>query len=252
MPNEVGPGDVKALYEYAINTYSGGNLPYAIRLFQGIVELHHPFYTPFSLGVLADAYRKLNKDELELDTLKRVVELPKEQQLFLDPGFVAGCYQKTGDLKTAKSMLASQLDLDPDEPRFVSNLAEICLIDGDLKEAERLADGLSQRVEPGYQVLGRMIKGFSLAIRRQYAESAKELLWVGQYIASAGPAVGSVWDYRDMQTLLGKLGHSTRMAEVLINALTVRTAPAEFAPLWAEVSAVGTVAPPQDARNLSA
>ncbi len=235
MPTELTREDVKAIYEYGIAMSRAGNLPYAAQLLEMAALSGQPFYTAFALSELAQLYRRLGSDNLELAILKRITQLPEEQRNLLEPKWMAACHEKTGDLKAARSMLAAVMKLTPDDPAAFGALAEVSLLDGRLEEADALAGRLMQRGEPPYQVLGRMIRAFSLALRDRSEESAAELNWVGQYLISAGPISGEAWDYRDIQALLSKMGTNARTATLLINVLVNRTAFQGFAQAWAEI-----------------
>jgi|SRR5208282_2584435 len=227
--------DVKALFEHAINV-GRTDVPYAIQLLERVAASGHPFYTPFALSTLADQYRKLGKNELELGAYGRIVEMPEEQRKLLNPKFVAACYVKVGDLKSADAILRAQLDLTRDDPALLAAIGELRLFDGLFESAEAPAEKLILRGEPGYQVLGRLIKGLSLALRGNHEAAMQELQLVGQSL-TANAGLGGVWDYRDMQKFAGKLGPSARVADPLFRALIAGTPPQDFARAWAELTA---------------
>jgi tetratricopeptide (TPR) repeat protein len=234
MQTELTREDVKALFDFGVNTLGGGNLPYAAQLLEMVAQSRQVFYTAFALSSLAQIYRTLRIEDLELGTIKRIIGLPEEQRMLLDPKWIAACYQKTGDLKKARSELTTLLKLSPEDPGVLGNLAEVSLLDGSLEEAEKLAERLAQRGEPGYQILGRLIKAFSFALRNKPEESAAQLNWLGQFFVSVGSIPTESWDYRDIQALLGKLGPNARAATLLINVLTGSVTPKEFAHAWTE------------------
>lgn len=236
MQTELAREDIKALYEHGVAVMRAGNLAYAIQLFERVAELGQGFYVPFALSSLAEAYRKLLMSELELRTLKRIVELPDDFRLFLDPRWVATCYQKTGGFKAAQSVLLNVLKLTPDEPSILGGLAEVYLLEGNLGEAEKLAERLLPRGEPVYQVLGMVIKAFSLELRNSHDESAAELSRTGQYLC-LGNMPREAWDFRDIQTLVRKLGPNARTAGLLMDFLVGKLSPQEFTRLWTETTA---------------
>jgi tetratricopeptide (TPR) repeat protein len=236
MQTELTREDVKTLYEFAVTTMRGGNLPYAMQLFERVAQSRQAFYTPFALSSLAEVYRKLRIGDLELGTLKRIMELPEEQKLLLDPRWLASCYQKLGDLRAARSLLADLLKLTPDDLAILGGLAEVSLLEGNLAEAEKLAGRLVQIGGPTYQILGRVIRAFSFELRDRHQESASELNGIGQYLISLGSIPIETWDYRDVQALLGKMGPNAKTAMLLMDVLGNRVTLQEFARIWTETT----------------
>src|SRR5260370_5738632 len=157
MPNELTREDAKDLYGLAVNTQRSSNYVYAIRLFERVVAIGEPFYTPFALAGISQCYAALGHPNLEVATLKQVTELPKQQQLLLNPGWLAMCYQKSGDLREAVSLHVEVLKLAPHEPLSIAGLAELSLLMGRPDQAEAHAAELQQRAEPHFQILGRII-----------------------------------------------------------------------------------------------
>jgi tetratricopeptide (TPR) repeat protein len=237
MPNEHTHEYTKALYDYAVNVSRGQDTVHAIGLLERLVEIGDPFYTPFALSLLAQNYKKLGRDDLEMQTRKRVTKLPKDQQLLLHPSWVAACYQKNGDLKAAGDILAQILKLTPHDPDIAAGVAEISLIEGNPDKALALTEALRQRAEPGYQILGRTIGAFAYALRGEYEQSARELSWIGQFLISSGSVPIGQWDYRDLkESLASKMGPNARAANLLLDALTGKKPLADFAPAWAELT----------------
>src|SRR5260370_2682804 len=142
MPNENTPEYIKAFYDHAANVSRGQDHVYAVRLLEKLVELREPFYTSFALALLEQAYKRLGRDDLVAKTLKRVTELPKDQQVLLNPAWLASCYQRTGDFKGAKTILAEIRQLSPDEPYAVASLADVALAEGRPDQAYIISESL--------------------------------------------------------------------------------------------------------------
>jgi tetratricopeptide (TPR) repeat protein len=236
MPNHLTSEYAKALFDYATNVSRGPDTTYAIRLLEKVVEMSDPFYTPFALSLLDGNYRKLGRNDLELQTLKRVTLLPKDQQALLRPGWVAACYQKTGDFKGARDVLGEILSLFPDEPYAIAALAEISVLTNNAGEALARSAQLQKCPEPYFQILGHLFSAFALHFTGHAKESAQELHWIGEFITSAGKVPLGGWDYRDVQPLLTKMGTNAKAASLLLDALSERIALPEFAQAWTEVT----------------
>src|SRR5882762_10274906 len=235
MPNELTREYAKALYEFAVAVGRGPDTPYAIRLFEKLTEIGDPFYTPFALTFLDANYRKLGLNDLELRTMKRATLLPNDQQILLSPGWLATCYQKTGDFKGARDVLAQILSLSPHEPYAISALAELSLLEGNSDQTEAYATELQQRAEPQYQILGRIFRAFALALRNRHDDAAKELSWVGQFLISSASIPPGTWDYRDVQPVVAKTGPNARAFGLLLDTLMGKISLQEFTPAWAEI-----------------
>jgi len=226
--------DVKALYEHGMAMSQSGSLPYAAQLLETVAASGQPLFTGYALSELVQVYRKLRNEGLEMGTIKRIAQLSEEQRKLLEPKWIAACYEKTGDLKAARSVLTALMTLTPDDPAVFGALAEVSLLEGNVEEAGKLADRLILRGEAMYQVLGRMVKAFSLALGNRPEQSAAELSWIGQYLVSVGSIPGQSWDYRDLQNLLSKMGTNTKAATLLINVLLNKVTSQEFAQAWTE------------------
>lgn len=236
MPNELTREYAKELYELAINAQRGNNHVHAIRILERLEETGDPFYTPFALALIAQSYNTLGQRDLQTEVFKRVTKLPKEQQLLLHPGWIALCYQKLGDLKTAKEIHEEVLKLTPHDPNTHAALAEISLLQGNLDEAENWAKKLRERAEPHFQILGRIIGAFALALRNKHDESARELLWVGQFLISTGNIPTGQWDYSDLQPTVAKLGANSPAAALLQDVLSGRKTLPEFIEAWKNIA----------------
>src|SRR5215472_3002952 len=199
MPNELTREHAKALYELAINSQRSGNYVHTLRVLEKVVETKEPFYTPFALAAQSQCYNSLGRRGLDTETLKRITELPEEQQQLLNPDYLALCYQRSGNRKKAKEINAEILQIAPTDGAAISALAELSILDGRTEEAEQWAIALRNRVEPGYHILGRMIGVLVLLLNHRGDEAEKELRWVGQFLISTGNIPLQVWDYRDLQ-----------------------------------------------------
>src|SRR6266850_5646882 len=145
LPTELTREHLKDLYTLAVNTQRSGNYVYAIRLFETVEASGDPFHTPFALAGMSQCYAALGHPDLEAATLKRVTQLPKLQQLLLNPPWLALCYQRAGDLAEAKNIHAEILKLAPHEPNTLAALAELSLLQGDPGRAIAYAAELQQR-----------------------------------------------------------------------------------------------------------
>src|SRR6266852_557573 len=201
MPNELTREHAKLLYDLATNSRRTGNLVHTIQVMEKLVEINEPFYTPFALAAQSDCYNALGRRDLETATFKRVIGLPEEQQQLLNPAYLALCYQRLGDLKSAKKIHTELLELTPNDPLVIGALAEISLLEHRLEEAEHWASKLRARGEAPYQTLGRMIGALVMILNRRGDEAGKELQWVGQFLMSTGSIQLQAWDYRDLQPM---------------------------------------------------
>jgi tetratricopeptide (TPR) repeat protein len=208
---------------------------YAIRLFEGVVEASEPFYIAFALAGISQCYNELGHRDLETQTFKRITKLPKQQQLLLNPGWLALCYQKSGDLKEAENIHLEILQLAPSDPKSISALAEIYALTGNFAEAEARARELQQSAEPQYQILGRLVYAFALSVSGRYEEAVRDLSWVGQFLVSSGSIPAGTWDYRDLQPLVEKTGPNAKTFQFLLDAMQGKIPFAEFTSRWAEI-----------------
>jgi tetratricopeptide (TPR) repeat protein len=238
MPNELTHENAKTLYEYGISVQRAQNFVYAIRLFEILVEIADPFYTPFALNLISQCYNQLGRRDLEMKSFTRITQLPPDQQRLLNPVSLALSYQRVGNLKVARELHSEILELTPHDPASVAALSEILLLEGKPIDAEQRAKELRERPEPGYQILGRMIVAFALAIRDMHDAAAKELYWVGQFLISTGNVPVGSWDYSDLQPVAQKTGRNARTFNLLLEVLSSRLPLTEFIEEWK------TVAPP--------
>jgi len=236
MAHELTREHAKELYDLALNARKTGHFVHAIRVLEKLIEIGDPFYTPFALAIMLECYNILGQRELEMEVYKRVTRLPGEQQLLLNPTWLALCYQKSGDLKTARTIHGEILELTPNDPNTVAAFAEISLLQGNFDEAETWARKLRERAEVNYQILGRIILAFALALRSRHDESASELRWVGQFLISSGNIPTGAWDYRDLQPLAGELGANSPTAILLLDALTGRKILPQFIEAWNNIA----------------
>jgi tetratricopeptide (TPR) repeat protein len=242
MPNENSPEYVKALYELASVALTKQDTVYAIRLLEKLVSIHDPFYTPFALSLLDNAYRTIGREDLEIKTQNLIIDLPRPQQELLNPTYVAGCFTKRCDYKTAGTIYLENLAIAPGSPNLNAGYAEVCLLGGDLGSALNSIKLLINEPDIQWQILGRMFMGFVLTLKNKNDEAVKEFTWVGHFLKSSGlPAPG--WDYRDEQPILSKLGPNARMAEILLMALNRRMTLQEFVQTWEALTVAASPAP---------
>ena len=236
MPNEFTFERAKELYSLAVNAQRAKNFVYAVQLFESLIEADDAFYTPFALAGIAQCYYDLDRRDLLTGTFKRVTQLPKQQQLLLNPGWLALCYQRSGEIREAKIIHGKILELSPHDPMSISAIAELSLIEGDLDQTEAIALKLQQRAEPYLQILGRILRAFALALRSRNDEAATELSWVGQFMISSGSIPVGVWDYSDLQPLVAKTGANIKPLQLLFDALSGRISLPAFTPIWSEIA----------------
>jgi tetratricopeptide (TPR) repeat protein len=240
MPNEATPDYAKALYEYAVSIYRSQDNLYAICLFEKLQSLRDVFYTPFALANLAVLYKAIAREDLELDVFRRIVELPKDQQEILNPRWVSACYQRIGDFQGAEAALSRVLQLAPNDVKVLAARAEICLLAGRLIEAAKMGEIVRENPEPGFQIIGRMIRAFALSLMGHHDLAAKDLSWVGQFIIASGVPGSFAWDFRDLGRLVDRLGPNARAAGTIINVLLGRMPPQQFGQVWGELTAAAT------------
>ncbi len=231
MPTELTRGHAKVLFDFAVSV-KARDLVYAVRLFEKLLEIADPFYTPFALNNISECYSQLGQRDLELDALGRIVQLPRDQQQLLHPSSLALAFQRVGNLRAARELHNEILALTPHNPASVAALGEIFLLEGKPADAEPRAVELRERPEPAYQILGRMIGGFALALRGMHDAAAKELYWVGQFLISTGNVPVGAWDYRDLQPLAEKTGRNARTFNVLMDVLSTKMLLPEFIEVW--------------------
>lgn len=233
MTNELSSAEVKFLYDHALSVYRSGNWAYATQLLERLAGTGNPFHSAFALTLLADTYRITGKTEKELQTYSRIVHLPEEQKVLLDPRNLATCCLKARNFPEAKSWYRKILELMPNDLNAVAGLAELSLLTGENDEAITLSDMLTQRPEPRHQIVGRLLKGLGLALAGRQTDSAKELSWLGQYIISLGNVPADLsWDFRETQELATRMPDA-KMVNLLIDVLSRRIAPADFARAFA-------------------
>lgn len=228
MPNELGFTHAAALHGFASGVHNTRDYVYSVRLLEVEVSIGDPFYTPFALALLADCYRKLDKQELETRSLIRIIQLPRDQQELLNPRFLSACYQKAGDFKNAARILQQMLDLKADDPGTMAGLIEISLFEGDPEAAVVKSLLIKVRPEPGYQVLGRVLGAFAYGLQGQTDRAALDLVAAGQLIGSIGAIPGESWDYRDLYSLVPKMGPNEKAARLLLDALNGKVSIPEF------------------------
>ena len=232
MPNELAFERAKELYSLAVNAQRSKNSVYALQLFESLIEANDAFYTPFALVGVIQCYTDLARHDLLTATYKRVTQLPKPQQLLLNPSWLALCYQKSGDLREAKIIHAKILEVIPNDSASISAIAEMSLIEGNLDQTEALALNLQQRAEPKFQILGRILRAMVLDLRKKHDEAATELSWVGQFMISSGNIPTNMWDYGDVQPLVVKTSPNAKAIQVLFDALSGKIPLPEFTSVW--------------------
>jgi lipopolysaccharide biosynthesis regulator YciM len=237
MPNENTPEYARVLYEHAALITRGPDIVYAARLLERVIELRDPFYTPFALALLESVYKRLGREDLVEQTIRRVTQLAGDQQILLNPAWVASCYQRTGDTKAAKVILATITKLAPEDPLAMASLSEIALVEGHPDQAYVLSESLRRRPEPAFQILGNTLGAVALIFQGLDDGAAKELSWVGQFLVSTGSVPPSSWDYRDLRDMITTKarGVTAAAAVVLLDALAGKISIADFAPRWSQL-----------------
>jgi tetratricopeptide (TPR) repeat protein len=236
MPNELTSEYAERLYNHADKMQKTGDYVYAVRLLEKLVEVDDPFFTPFALVRIAQAHRQIGRRDLEENALRRITQLPREQQRLVKPGFLALSYQRVGNLGAARELHGEILELTPHDPESVAALAELFLLEGKPIDAEPRAAELRGRAEPNYQILGRMVGAFVLAFRGMHEAAGRELYWVGQFLISSGNVPVGLWDYSELQVLAEKTGRNARTFNVLMDVLNGKMALPEFIEIWKEVA----------------
>jgi tetratricopeptide (TPR) repeat protein len=237
MPIEVTPEYAKALYEHAAKMHQSQDLVYAIPLLERVSQLNDPFYSPFALSLLAQSYHKIKREDLEAEVLKRVTALPEDHQVVLNPRWLAFCYERTGNVKMAAVVLLKCIRINPIDPWLNASLAEIYVLDGRLDDAVAIGQDVIQSPEVKFQIVARMIRGFAFALADKHEQSAKEFLWVAQFLISGKTTPPETWDYQDLNPLVSKLGPNTRAADLLISVLSGHSTIQEFIRAWNDMPA---------------
>jgi len=225
-------GHAKALYDLAINAFNARNFVHAVRVLRILVDINDPFYTPFALAQMAQCFNFLGQRGLELETFKRVTQLPKAEKELLNPTFLALCYQRSGQLEAAEGVNREVLELSPGNPNSIAALAELSLLRGKLGEAVGWANQIKDSPQFSFQVLGRVLLAFAHGLRNDNAKSMEELQWVGNSLASTGASLTGTWDYRDIEPLATKLGPNSSTAALLLETLTGKKTIAQFIEAW--------------------
>jgi tetratricopeptide (TPR) repeat protein len=238
MANQLTQEHAKAMYDLALSMQRASNFVYAARVAKQLTELDEPFYQPFALAVESQCYYSLGQHALENEVLKRITRLTPEQKQLLNPNWLAVCYQRTGDFRSARAVIDEVLQLAPHDVGATAARAEISLLQGDATEAEGWARKLRERPEPTFQILGRLFAAFALARQNRQEESRSELTWIGQFILSSGNIPTGFWDYRDIIPLLDGIGPNAETAGLVLAALSNRIQFPEFADKWKAASLI--------------
>src|ERR1700686_1009462 len=127
MANELTHEHAKAMYELAVAMQRSSNFVYAIRVAKQLIELDEPFYQPFALATESQCYYSLGHYALENEVLERITRLTPQQKQLLNPLWLATCYQRTGDLRSAKAVLEEVLELAPHDVGAIAAKAEVFL-----------------------------------------------------------------------------------------------------------------------------
>lgn len=237
MPIEVTHEHAKALYDFANKVQVGKDFVYAVRLLERLAEMGDPYYTPFALSQIAQCYSQLGHRDRATVALARITKLPRDQQRLLHPGRVAYAYQRVGDFRAGRELHSEILELTPHALASVAAIGELCLLEGDPGGAEGPAAELRESPDPGYQVLGRIIGAFALALKGKHEAAEKELSWVGEFLVSSGSVPGGVWDYRDLEPLADKTGSNAKVFGLIFGLLTSKSSFAVFIEAWRGSSA---------------
>jgi tetratricopeptide (TPR) repeat protein len=232
MPVEFTSEYAERLYNHATNMERTGDYVYAIRLLETLVEIADPFFTAFALVRIAQVSKQIGRRDLETEAFRRITRLPHDQQRLVKPAFLAISYQRVGNLRAAREIHNEILELTPRDQASVAALAELFLLEDKPADAEPRAAVLRESPDPGFQILGRMIGAFALALRGMHDAAGRELYWVGQFLISSGNVPTSTWDYGDLQPLTAKTGRNARTFNALIDVLSNKMPLPEFIDAW--------------------
>ena len=237
MPNENTPEYAKALYDHAASVARTQELVYAAQLLEKLASIGDEFYTAFALALLEQSYKRLGRNDLAKKTIERVIRLPKSQQELLNPGWVASCYQRLGDFKSARGILQTLRQITPDDAYSAAALAEMALFERNPAEALALSQALHVRPEAAYQILGRMLSATAFLLKGDSDSAAKEVSWVGEYLKSAGAVPAALWDYSEIQQLVTSIpGKLSGTAILVFQTLSGQVPIASFLEFWNQMA----------------
>jgi hypothetical protein len=174
-------------------------------------------------------------------TLLKITQLPKDEQIILNPNWLASCYQKVGNFPGAREILTEVQQISPDDPLAVAALAEMALLDRSYSDALALTESLRRRPESQYQVLGRMYGAVALWFQGFDEPAAREFSWIGHFLISNGSVGPMVWDYGELRQLLanptiGRSDFNRVASNLLLNVITGKMPFPDFTQAWGAVS----------------
>ena len=195
-----------------------------------------PLYAPLALSNLTRIYKKLGRDDLVQNTMRRIVALRHNEQLLLHPHSLATCYQRVGDIAKAREVLEEIRQISPGDPGTIAGLAELALFDKRAEEALGLSEPLRQGNNPSYQVLGRMLSAVSHLFMKQDAQAFAELSWIADFLIKGKKLPEFVWEYRDLLELVRTMtGTVSAVAVLTLQTLGGEVQVETFAQMWQQI-----------------
>jgi tetratricopeptide (TPR) repeat protein len=224
----------KTLFELGYRHFQSAEWAQSIATLKAASEIGDPYYSANALLLLAEAYRRVQDAKKEVETHKRIADLPEEFKQFIDPVSLGIVYTRVGKLENAGERYAYAHQLSPANPIIEENLAELLILRGDLPEALRLSEGLQARPEPRIFLVARILKALSLFLSGQPEHATEEFRWVAQYLMAQGGVPSDFnWDFRDSQKLWDKV--DLKIAQLVVQTLKRRISLEEFRRAWLEM-----------------
>ncbi|MFZ0960265.1 MAG: hypothetical protein WAO35_05120 [Terriglobia bacterium] len=230
----------KTLFDLGNSYRQSGQWALGIATLNAAFEVGDPYYSANALIMLAVIYKLVEDAKKEMETYKRIADLPEEFKQFIDPMQLGVAYTRTGRIEDARERYAYAGQLSPGNHIVEENLAELLILQGELQEGLRLAEKLQARPEAKIFLVGRILKALSLSMLGQPQGASEEIRWVAQYLITQGGVPEDFsWDFRDSQKLWDKV--DLKIAQLVVQVLSRRISFDEFRRSWIEIQPPATV-----------
>ncbi len=224
------------MFELGRGYFDNGHYPMAVSLFERTVSLDDSFYSTQALLYIAEAFKRLGRPKQELETYRRIAELPKDRRGLVPAEGMGVALSRTGNLAAAREFYLEYLSKFGDIVSIEANLSELLLVTKEYKECIEYSSRVAARPTPQHQIIGRLLKGAALYFSGDRTGAVAEFRWIGDYLISINSVPGDFsWDFEDSRAVLEKL--TVPEGALVFQLLDKKLEFQEFANKWAALNA---------------
>ena len=221
----------RTISDFARFNFNSGNFPIAIALCERVLEIDDDFFSPQSLFLLAEIWRRLKRRDKEKETYVAIANLPAEKRKFVDPLQMGTAMTRAGHFDQAKSYYMEMVSLYMDPSNIEANLAELLLTMNEFKECIEWSSRVAAHPSIPKQIIGRLFRGSSFFLLGDKNRAEAEFRWLGGLLASIGSVPNDfAWDFGDSLTTLYRVDSAA--GSLVIKLLSKQMEFSEFLTKW--------------------